>query len=89
MRIPQAQAARVVRRLLTWTPITSRRQVSITSGISASGIPNESTTWLSTSASVGFMPAARTAMAGTMVIARRSTSGMRTLMKPPMTTWPA
>jgi hypothetical protein len=60
--------------------------VSITSGTSASGMPNESTTWLSTSASVGFIPAASTAIAGIIVIARRSMSGTRTLMKPAITT---
>ena len=32
----------------------SRRRVSSSSGTSANGMPNDSTTWLSTSASVGF-----------------------------------
>ncbi len=54
----------VVVRQLTWTPITSRRLVSMTNGTSPSGMPKESTAWLRTSALVGFMPTARTAIAG-------------------------
>ena len=60
MSTAQPQASAVVRGRLTCTPITSRRQVSITSGTSASGMPNDSTTWLSTSAlvvlAIGFSP---------------------------------
>ena len=70
-------------------PITSRRPVSTTSGTSANGIPNDSTTWLSTSAPVGLTPTARITSAGTIVTARRTKTGIRTLMKPAITTWPA
>ena len=38
------EATTVVIRRLTSAPITSRREVNQTSGISANGIPNESTT---------------------------------------------
>ena len=37
-------------------PMTSRRLAMITSGMRANGMPNESTTWLMTSAWVGFSP---------------------------------
>src|SRR5690348_15143041 len=84
-----ANANTVVRRVLTWDRMTSRLLVNIRSGTSAKGIPNESTTWLSTSASVGLRPAASTIRAGSIVIARRSSSGILRLMKPAITTWPA
>src|SRR5439155_16059050 len=84
-----AQATAVVRRLLTCTPMTSRREVSMTSGISANGIPNERTTWLRTSALVGLTPIASTTSAGSIVMTRRTISGMRRLTKPAMTIWPA
>ena len=38
------------------SPITSRRLVNMTSGMSANGIPNESTTWLMTSVRDGSTP---------------------------------
>ena len=50
---PRLQAKMVVTRGLTWAPVTSRRQVSSTSGTRANGMPKDSTTWLRTSASVG------------------------------------
>lgn len=58
MFIPMIMTARleakmVVTRRLTWAPVTSRRQVSSTSGTRANGMPKDSTTWLRTSASVG------------------------------------
>ena len=62
----------VVRRRLTSAPMTSRRRVSSTSGTSANGIPNESTTWLITSARVGLTPTASTISAGAIVTSRRS-----------------
>ena len=62
----------------------------MTSGTSASGMPKESTTWLSTSTLVGLTPMARTASAGIIVIARRQQpGGCWKLMKPAITTWPA
>ena len=45
-----------VSRLLTRSPITSRREVNQTSGISANGIPNESTTCESTRVRDGSTP---------------------------------
>lgn len=74
---------------LTWAPITSRRPVSTTSGISANGIPNESTTWLSTSAPVVLTPSARMISAGSIVTVRRTTMLILTAMNPAITTWPA
>src|SRR6476469_7160963 len=82
-------AAIVVRRLLTRPPITRRLLVNSTSGTSAKGIPNESTTWLITSARVGSTPAIATASAGAAVIARRKKTGIWRRMKPCITTWPA
>ena len=69
--------------------MTSLRIVSSTSGISASGMPNDSTTWLRISASVGLTPIASTTSAGTIVTARRSSTEMLRLMKPLITTCPA
>ena len=60
-----------------------------TRGTSANGIPNESTTWLITSALVGFKPTPSTIRAGARVIARRRKIGIRRRMNPCMTTWPA
>ena len=40
----------------TRSPMTSRRLVNMTSGMSANGIPNESTTWLITSVRDGSTP---------------------------------
>ena len=56
--ITTVQAMMMVARRLTWTPMTSRRLVSMTSGMSARGMPKESTTWLSTSTLVGLRPTA-------------------------------
>ena len=52
-------------------------------------MPNESTTWLSTSARVGSTPIASTTSAGSIVTTRRTKSGIWRRMKPCMTTWPA
>src|SRR4051812_23539535 len=82
-------AATVVRPRLTSAPITSRRRVSSTSGTSANGMPNESTTWLITSDLVGFRPSASTISAGIIVASRRRASGTARSMKPCMTTCPA
>ena len=62
----------------------------MTSGISAKGIPNESTTWLITSTREGSSgsPMAITTNAGIIVTARRTNSGIRRLMNPCITTWP-
>src|SRR5206468_4084512 len=49
MRAATTAAAVDVARWFTSTPMTSRRLVKRTSGTSAKGIPNESTTWLITS----------------------------------------
>ena len=59
------------------------------SGIRANGIPNESTTWLSTSARDASTPRAMITSAGAIVIARRRNSGMRRRMNPCITTCPA
>ena len=83
----QAEVMRM--RPLTWTPMMSRRLVSMTSGMSAIGMPKESTTWLRTSALVGFMPMAMTMSAGIIVSPRRRNRGILRLMNPPITTWPA
>src|SRR5215213_390730 len=60
----------------------------LTSGTSAKGMPNESTTWLSTSARLGSTPIARMISAGKSVIARLRKSGICRRMNPCMTTWP-
>ena len=52
-------------------------------------MPNESTTWETTSASVASTPSASTTSAGAIVIAGAANSGMRRSMKPCITTWPA
>ena len=89
MAMAMAQAEMTSVRPLTWIPMMSRRPVSMTSGTSASGMPKESTTWLSTSTLVGLIPMASTASAGIIVIARRSARGIWNLMKPAITIWPA
>src|SRR5438067_5878420 len=61
----------------------------MTSGIIAKGIPNDSSTWLRTSAREGSKWRPITKRAGTMVIARRRKTEILRRMKPCMTTWPA
>ena len=89
IRAAIATATTVVERRLTWTPITSLRRVSSSSGTRANGIPNESTTWLKTSALVVLTPTARMTSAGSIVSARRANSEIRRFTKPAITTWPA
>ena len=69
--------------------MTSRRLVSSTSGTSANGIPNDSTTWLITSDAVGSSPIASTISAGSIVTSAPHDERDRRAMKPCMTTWPA
>ena len=66
----------------------SRRAVKMTSGTSANGIPNESTTCEMTSVRDGSIPIAITTNAGSIVTSRRTASGIWRLMKPCITTWP-
>ena len=73
-------------RRLTSEPISERSRQNSRSGISANGIPNESATWLSTSARDGSMPTAMITSAGAIVIARRRKSGILRRMKPCITT---
>ena len=61
----------------------------MTRGINANGIPNDSRTWLSTSARDGSKLLAIRTIAGTIVIARRRKIGIWRRMKPCITTWPA
>ena len=75
--------------MLVRLPISARRREKITSGTSANGIPNDSTTWLSTRTSAGLIATPSTISAGVMVIARRKNTGIRRRRKPCMTTWPA
>ena len=49
-------------------------------------MPNDSTTWLSTSAREGSTPIATTMSAGVMVTMRRTKIGIRRPMKPCITT---
>src|SRR5919197_1511177 len=81
-------AATVVARWFTRTPMTSRRLVKRTSGMSANGIPKESTTWLITSVRDGSTPIPTTMSAGSIVTRRRTATGICRRMKPCMTTWP-
>src|SRR5215212_12191865 len=83
-----AHAATFVSLVFTSEPMRSRRLVKMTSGTSAKGMPNESTTWLSTSARLGSTPIARMISAGKSVIARLRKSGICRRMNPCMTTWP-
>jgi hypothetical protein len=76
-------------KLLRRAPMTLARLVSQASGISACGIPKESTTWLITSARVGSAPRATTTRAGSTVTRRRSHSGTVPCRKPRMIVWPA
>ena len=82
--IPAART--VVTRRLTSVPINERSRQNQSSGMSAKGIPNESTTWLSTSAREASTPSAMMTSAGAIVIARRRKSGIRRRMKPCITT---
>src|SRR3954469_8481539 len=77
-----AHATTDVSRRLTSSPISDLSRVKMTSGISANGIPNESTTWLRTSAADALTPIAMMTSAGAMVIVRRRKSGIRRWMKP-------
>src|SRR6266851_2769325 len=79
----------VVGRWLTSVPISPRSRQKMTSGIKANGIPNDSTTWLSTSARVGSSPTPITISAGAIVIARRRNNGIWRWMNPCITNWPA
>ena len=54
--IATTTAAAVVERRLTSPPISARLRQNMTSGISANGIPNDSTTWLRISAFEGLTP---------------------------------
>ena len=70
-------------------PISDRLRQNMTSGMSANGIPNDSTTWLRISAFEGLTPIAMMMRAGIIVIVRRSQSGIWRWMKPCITTCPA
>ena len=85
----QTTASTVVHQRFADPPSSSRRVVSRTSGISANGMPNDSTTWLSTSASVGSTPSSRMMSAGISVTSRRASSGMCTCSSPCMISAPA
>ena len=74
---------------MTSPPITFRLLVKRTRGTSANGMPNESTTWLRTSARVGSTPTRATISAGAAVIARRAKSGIWRRMNPCITICPA
>ncbi len=67
-----AHAATVVIRRLTSGPMIERFDVKTTSGTSANGIPNESTTCESTSVRDGLTPIAITTNAGIIVTSRRT-----------------
>jgi hypothetical protein len=69
--------------------MTSARRVSRIIGTRANGIPKASTTWEATIVLVASSTSARTIHAGVIVTARRTNSGMRRLMNPRITTWPA
>src|SRR5918911_1030697 len=88
MSVATNEATAVVTGWLTSTPITSRRDVKRTSGTSANGIPNDSTTWLITSVREGSTPQPTTTSAGSIVTTRRTATGIRRRMKPCITTWP-
>src|SRR6266511_191738 len=60
----------------------------MTSGTSANGMPNESTTWEMTSVREGSSPMPITTNAGIIVTIRRTNSGIRRRMNPCITTWP-
>ena len=70
-------------------PSARGRLQKISSGTSANGMPNDSTTCDSTSAAEALTPSASTSSAGAIVIARRTKSGIWRRMKPCITTWPA
>ncbi|PHP53719.1 hypothetical protein BW737_000615 [Actinomyces ruminis] len=70
-------------------PMICFEPVARMSGTIASGIPKESTTWLSTSAQVGSAPTAMMISAGTRVTARRASRGTRTCRSPAMISLPA
>lgn len=88
MRATTTEATAVVERRLTNAPIMLRLRQKIKSGMSAKGMPKESTTWLITNARLGLRPTAITSKAGAMVTKRRKNSGMRRFMKPCIMTWP-
>ena len=84
-----ATATTVVERRLTSAPMTERSLQNQRRGIRANGMPNESTTWLSTSAREASTPRAMIRSAGAIVIERRRNSGMRRRTNPCITTCPA
>ena len=73
----------------TSSPITSRRDVSQTSGTTAKGSTSESTTWLATSVRSVSAPAAITISAGIIVISRRTKTDTCQFMKPSTIICPA
>jgi hypothetical protein len=83
------QDAAMVALWLVASPMTVRWLVSRNSGMSAKGMPKDSTTWEMTSAWVGSTPMASTTKAGIRVMVRRSSSGIRRRSRPSMMTAPA
>ena len=81
-----AAAARAVQRSgapSRHRPMSASEPVARMRGTIASGIPKDSTTWLSTSAHVGSAPTPMMTSAGMSVTARRSSSGTRTCSSRP------
>ena len=79
----------LVSRRLAMSAIVSRSRVMSSSGMSAKGMPKDRTIWEKTRAWLVLTASARTISEGSIVRARRASSGMRQFMNPAMTTWPA
>ncbi|CFS53977.1 Uncharacterised protein [Mycobacterium tuberculosis] len=83
------QPTQVVARWLVSPPITAGLPVSLTSGSTANGIPNDSTTCESTNVRVGSKPSVSIANAGPSVIRRRTSMGTLQCSSPCMIIAPA
>src|SRR5699024_10678939 len=84
-----SQLRTVVARWFASAPINVRSPVKRTNGISANGIPNDSTTCDRTRAQLGSTPSAMMSSAGTRVTNLRSNNGTRRRNNPCMIMLPA
>jgi len=89
MSVATAAAALEVIGRCTNPPMREGSRQKRSSGTSANGTPNESMTWLNTSAADAFTPRPSTTSEGTSVIDPRTSNGIERWMKPCVTVWPA
>ena len=82
MSVATAAAALEVIGRCTNPPMREGSRQKTSSGTSANGTPNESMTWLNTSAADAFTPRPSTTSEGTSVIDPRTSNGIERWMKP-------